>query len=200
MNKFRINLLKDELVAVQTWLTLTNVVRIWVAFLSLLIIFYAVLSYQNSILDDNYNELRKKKVQLSNQLEQYAEVIETRVENPRKVNQLAKMKFVFQNKQILHRQLTDRTQVRVSGFADVMTELATYHNSEISLSQVIISDDKVSMYGAARNADSVPNWLTGFEKSNFMAGKSFSHFALSVNDNGDTEFVVRSELEKGENE
>ena len=191
MTKSRINLLKDELIAVQTWLNLTNVVRIWVVTFVLLILVWALQEYQQVALEKKYDQLKKKNVQLNSQLEQYEDILDTRTIDPRKTNQLSTLKFIFQNKQVLHRQLTDHTQVRVSGFADVMSELADNHNREISLHTVRIINNDISMTGLARNANSVPKWLTGFEQTKFMAGKQFSQFNLTVED-GETKFVVRS--------
>lgn len=197
MTKARINLLRDELVAVQTWLTLTNAVRVWVGFLLICILITAYLNVNFSSLNQQYNSLKKKNVQLSNQLEQYENILSSRAVDPRKVNRLSRLKFIFQNKQVLHRQLTDQTQVRLSGFADIMTEISEYHNREVSLKSVRIIDDNISMHGLARNADSVPLWLSGFQDSVFMAGKRFSEFNLSVNEDGDTTFAVSSTIAQG---
>lgn len=192
MIKARINLLRDELVAVQTWLTLTNVVRAWAGSFLICVLITAYLNVNYSALNDQYSSLKKKNVQLSNQLEQFEDILNSRVVDPKKVDRLSRLKFIFQNKQVLHRQLTDQTQVRLRGFADVMTEISEYHNREVSLTSVKISDDSISMQGLARNADSVPLWLSGFQDSIFMAGKRFSEFNLSINEKGDTAFVVSS--------
>ncbi|WNC72893.1 hypothetical protein RGQ13_02645 [Thalassotalea psychrophila] len=194
MTKARINLLRDELVAVQTWLTLTNVVRVWAVFLLICILITAYFNVNYSTLNQQHSALKKKNVQLSNQLEQYEDILSSRVVDPRKVNRLSRLKFIFQNKQVLHRQLTDQTQIRLSGFADIMTEIAEYHNREVSLKSVNIIEDSISMHGLARNADSVPLWLSGFKDSVFMAGKRFSEFNLNVNEDGDTSFAVSSTL------
>ncbi|MEW6997605.1 hypothetical protein AADZ86_07865 [Colwelliaceae bacterium BS250] len=192
MNKLRINLLKDELVTVKTWLNLTNVVRTWAAIFIICTCFSIYLQYNYSALNSQYASLKKKNIQLSNQLEQYEDVLSTRVTDPKLVNKLATLKFALQNKQVLHRQLTDHTLVQVSGFADVMTELADFHNREISLRKIIISNGQINLYGLSRNADSVPNWLSGLSQSRYMAGRSFTQFNLSVNDDGDTNFIVQS--------
>ncbi|WOH35904.1 hypothetical protein RI844_10970 [Thalassotalea fonticola] len=194
MTKARINLLRDELVAVQTWLTLTNVVRVWAVFFLICILITAYFNVNHSALNEQYTSLKNKNMQLSNQLEQIEDILKSRVVDPRKVNHLSRLKFIFQNKQVLHRQLTDQTQVRLSGFASVMTEISQYHNREVSLTSVKISDDSISMQGLARNADSVPLWLSGFQDSIFMAGKRFSEFNLNINEGGYTSFVVSSTI------
>ncbi|TRX52814.1 PilN domain-containing protein [Thalassomonas sp. M1454] len=199
MNKLRINLLRDELVAQKTWLTLTNVVRVWAASFILFVLASVYSQYNYSSINSEYQKLNKKHVQLTNQLEQYEEVLSSRSIDTKLTNKLATLKFVFQNKQILHRQLTDQTQVQVSGFADIMTELASYHSREISLQKINIANGKINLSGLARSADSVPNWLTGFAQSAYMANKNFSHFNLSATDSGDIQFVVYSGLLDKEN-
>ncbi|WNC68143.1 hypothetical protein RI845_16655 [Thalassotalea nanhaiensis] len=194
MTKARINLLTDELVAVQNWLTLTNAVRVWAGFALICILITAYFNVNETKLNQQYSALKKKNVQLSNQLEQYEDILSSRVVDPRKENRLSTLKFIFQNKQVLHRQLTDQTQVRLSGFADIMSEIAEHHNREVSLTAVKINDDNISMHGLARNADSVPLWLSGFQNSTFMAGKSFAQFNLSVNEDGNTSFIVSSKF------
>ncbi len=199
MNKLRINLLRDELVAVKTWLTLSNVVRVWTVSFILLVIASIYSHYNYSTINDEYQKLNKKNVQLTNQLEQYEQVLGSRSIDNKLTSKLATLKFVLQNKQVLHRQLTDQTQVQVSGFADIMSELAQYHSREISLQKINIASGKINLSGLARSADSVPNWLSGFADSAYMADKNFSHFNLSSTESGDIQFVVYSDLLEKEN-
>lgn len=199
MSKLRINLFRDELVAVKTWLTLTNVIRVWLASFVVFVIASVYSQYNYQKVNDQYLALNKKNAQLSKQLEQYEQVLNSRSIDSKLTSKLATLKFVLQNKQILHRQLTDQTQVQVSGFADIMSELAQYHSREISLQKINIANGKINLSGLARSADSVPNWLTGFADSAYMANKDFSHFNLSSTETGDIQFVVYSDILEKEN-
>ncbi|OUS30590.1 hypothetical protein A9Q98_04935 [Thalassotalea sp. 42_200_T64] len=192
MTKTRINLLKDELIAVQSWLTLTNVVRVWAVFFSIFALYTAYSNITHTQFNDEHIALKRKNVQLKNKLKQYRQVLDNRSTSSKKINQLSTLKSMLQNKQILHRQLTDHTQLRVTGFAGIMSELAINHHGEISLQNIKIDNDNVSISGLAPKADSVPIWLSGFEGAAFMSGRNFAQFNLSINEKGETQFVVSS--------
>ncbi|KGJ98937.1 hypothetical protein [Thalassotalea sp. ND16A] len=198
MTKTRINLLKDELIAVQSWLTLTNVVRVWAVFFSIFALYTAYLNITHTQFNDEYIALKRKNVQLKNKLKQYQQVLDNRTISSKKINQLSTLKFIFQNKQILHRQLTDHSQLSFTGFAGIMSELAINHHGEISLKNIKIDNDNFSVSGLAPKAESVPIWLSGFEGAAFMSGRNFAQLNLSVNEKGDTQFVVSSKQSAAE--
>ncbi len=192
MSKLRLNLLQGELIDRQTWLNLKNVIRVWGAFFVLMLII-ALYQYSGTAsLQGEYDVLNNKQNQLSAKLERLEDIIGNQTVLPSKQEQLKNLRFMLQNKQVIHRQLTDQTQVRVSGFANVMSELAAYHNQDISLQHISIVESDVNLYGKAKTAESVPKWLTGFEGSQFIAGKQFSQFNLEIQEDGTTHFIVSS--------
>ena len=199
MSKTRINLLRDELIESKNILNLMNVVRVWVIFLLILLMISAFFSYQSSELETENRSLQTRNGQLSKQLDQYEALIENRRVDSKKVEQLNTLKFVFQNKKLIHRQLTDQTQVRLSGFANVMTELAEYHHPGISLEHVNIFNNSINIVGLAKNAETIPTWLTGFEGSQFMTNKTFNNFSITDDENGETQFMVTSNSRSEEN-
>lgn len=192
MSKLRLNLLRGELVVEESWLKLDNLVRCWGALSLILLLFSGYLYFDNSSTKKQYDLLSKKQQQLTSKLERFEEIISNQTVSPQKQKRVNTLRFMLQNKQIIHRQLTDETQVRVSGFANVMTELATYHSPNISLQHVAINDDNINVYGMAKNAEAVPLWLTGFENSQFVSGKQFSQFNLEIQEDGSTRFLISS--------
>lgn len=192
MSKLTINLLQPELMPEKPLLTLTRVVSLWcVVFLVMAV--WALWSQQSA------NRLTIKVNELTVQdtaLQQQKSALELRVANHKAdsllVEQLSTMKLLLDNKQALHKQLTDRSSVRASGFSNAMSELSAMHHADISLQEITMDGDYLRFAGTAKSPNSVPSWLAGFERSTFLSGHSFSHFSLKENEQKHTDFVVSS--------
>jgi hypothetical protein len=198
MNKYSINLFQDELIPQKPWLTLTTVYMVWG--LSLLaMIAWGVINYLHiEKLQVTHQQFSLQKKQLQQQVSQLEKQLITHQPSAELSQQLVQLKTVYQYKTALNKRLTDNTQLYVSGFAAAMTELAQHHHEDIRLQQVSIQPDNMLFKGLAKKPDAVPQWLSGFKSSQFLAGMSFSHFKLIENKQHLTEFVVSSKPPKND--
>lgn len=190
MSKSSINLLQAELIPEKPLLTLKRVVALWAATIVIFVLAIVISQYQLSTAQEKYTSLTnanksltKKKSNLETQLSQFKP-------DEKLKEELDKLKLLMRNKQYFHQQLTDRSRTYVTGFSQAMTELSSLHHKDISLTQVNIDQDDMSFYGIARTPSAVPNWLSRFEQSELLSGKSFIHFQLSENSDSFTDFIV----------
>ncbi|WP_286270025.1 PilN domain-containing protein [Thalassotalea hakodatensis] len=197
MAKYSINLLQPELIAKQPTLTLARVVSLWVFVFIAMLLWLTWSHYQ---LNDSKKQVAKstlaKEALVTQQMTLESQVASNKADTAL-VEQLATVKLLFKNKQLLHQQLTDTSSTHAAGFSAAMTELSQYHHRDISLKQVTISGDYIRFSGVANTPESVPLWLAAFEQSTFLSGHVFSHFTLQENDQKLTEFVISSRQQTG---
>ncbi|WP_440876254.1 PilN domain-containing protein [Thalassotalea sp. PLHSN55] len=192
MSKYSINLFQAELIPEQPLLTLGRVVSLWVF---VLVVMVLLATYSAVEFDTSTKQL--KQLQASQkQNKQYLSDLEAQLQakrsDPELTNRLALLKSVIGHKQALHNQLTDNNRTYVQGFSVAMSELSSLHHRDISLQQVTITNDDMTFSGLARRPEAVPAWLSGFEQSELLSGKSFVNFKLAESEEQGTEFVVSS--------
>lgn len=193
-NKLTINLLQPELLPKKVLLTLPRVVATWC------LVFVVMLAW---VLQTQYAQgsLRLKLTALQQENEQHTNLQSTLTTqlSARKVDKLLSdkletIKLVMNTKQALHEKLTNGNNTYVAGFAGAMSDLAQLHHQDIRLKEININNDNMTFTGLALRPEAVPAWLAGFENSTLLAGKSFSRFKLSENEEHITEFMVSSKL------
>ncbi|GAA5137785.1 PilN domain-containing protein [Thalassotalea piscium] len=202
MAKLAINLLQPELLPKRQLITLSRVVALWclLLVLMLLLIVYSQVTVDN--LSRDYRQASEKQVEQQQLLDSLQQQVSQNRANPELIERLDTLKVVLANKKALHQQLTDQSQTQAAGYSAAMTELASLHHKHVSLEQVIMNKGQLTFSGLAKRPDAVPQWLAGFESSTFLSGKHFTHFSLSENKQGLTNFVVSSaanNAEKGPN-
>ncbi|KPZ55795.1 MULTISPECIES: PilN domain-containing protein [Pseudoalteromonas] len=104
--------------------------------------------------------------------------------------------------EILHKQqvfdyLENTSMHTKTDYADVMHDLAAYHEPQIWLDQIKFEGQKVMLKGRTQQAKFLPIWLANLKHSSFFKGKEFSVLELSSRD-GVSEFNVATELSSSE--
>jgi hypothetical protein len=199
MAKYSINLLQAGLLPKKPLWTLNRVIGLWAFSLSVMVLTSVLLTMQQSQLMRQQKQLLTAETTNKNKLAALEQRIAQNRKDTRLVEQLKTLKFMLDNKQSLQLQLTDPKQTYSAGFSAAMSELAQLHDKNISLERVNIGYGNMTFAGVARSPDAVPIWLSKFESSTFLSGKSFVNFTLSENEQHITEFVVSSVASKEAN-
>ena len=194
--KYHINLLQPELLPDKALLTLPRVVALWGLVLLVMIAWGSYNTFAQEKLSAKLQVLKQEETRQSNQLNQLTKQLSTRKVNSQLTEKLEIVKLLVKNKQTLHTKLTDSEQTHVVGFADAMKELSQLHRNDIRLQTININNEHMTFKGLALKPEAVPAWLSGFENSLLLSGKSFSHFKLSENEKNITEFMVSSQTLK----
>lgn len=191
-HKYSINLLQAELLPKKPLLSLKRVIYLWVLAIVLMLMITAMGQYKLIKANKHGAQLNSVKVIKVAQQTKLSSQLSLRKTDPALTEQLSTLKLLTQNKKVLHANLTDKSKTYVAGFAKAMTELADIHQANISLENIVISHDNMSLSGIARTPESVPLWMAGFNQTSLLSGKTFTHFKLTENKQHYTEFVVSS--------
>lgn len=194
--KYRINLLQSELLPEQVLLTLPRVILFWVVAFMLMLGWGVVTHLQYQSIQQKLNVLQKEKVKQNKLLANLTTELTSRKVDSLLTEKLTTLKLLINNKQALHEKLTNPNKTYVAGFAIAMNELAQLHHQDIRLQTININNDNMTFSGLALTPEAVPAWLAGFENSQLLSGKSFSHFKLSENEQHITEFMVSSKAQE----
>jgi len=192
--KYSINLLQPELLPEQSLLSLKRVVMVWIIALVVMVLWVFYTSNNHQVLLKNNRVLQSENTANSQRVQKLENQLKNRKVNSALTEKLATVKLLMLNKKALYKELTDPNRTFVTGFAAAMTELASLHHKDISLTTVNINTDDMTFTGLARVPEAVPAWLAGFKDSTLLSGKSFIHFKLSENEEKVTEFVVSSKV------
>ncbi|GHF82749.1 PilN domain-containing protein [Thalassotalea marina] len=200
MTKLTINLLQPELIPKQPLITLTKVVAFWLFLFALMLVWSIWSQITADRLTQDVSLLKQQQEQLVSQQQILEQQVANNKADPLLLEQLATLKLLLNNKEALHKQLTDSSSVRASGFSQAMSELAQLHSNDISLERITMSGDLYRFSGVAKEPASVPQWLAGFESSTFLSGQTFGHLSLKENENNHTEFVVSTDKSNKESD
>ncbi|MGJ8691097.1 MAG: hypothetical protein ACSHW0_01300 [Thalassotalea sp.] len=190
--KIEINLLHPELFPEEPLITLNRVAFIWFIILASMLGWSQYNDFQLNKLQSTAKVLSAEHNNKQLVIADYQQQIQAQKTDTGLEAKLSTLKMVMRNKQALHARLTDPEQTYVAGFAASMTELSKYHHQDISLQKVIIAQNEMLFSGLAKNPDSVPQWLSGFEQSALLSGKNFKNFQLYENEHQQTVFNIGS--------
>lgn len=202
MNKHSINLLSDDLLPKADFLTLGRVVGLWGFVLVLGALATVVTSNGLSTKQDKYTQLVEEKDASDALLKNLEQQISSNRADSLLLDELEQLKTLVKMKSTVAKKLSDEVTDDAFGYASTMTALADLHHRDISLSRVAITDNEITFVGYAKDADSVPQWLSGLEKSDLLKGMKFNQFSLSESENKLTQFIVSSsdkKVERGNN-
>lgn len=179
MIKSSINLLQAELKPEKRLVTLSNVVTLWVLVLIIMVALAAFTNWQNSKFRSAANQLKEQNKQLKSQMSDLKQQLEAHKADPALTAELATLKSLISHKRNLYSHLTNTEDSYIGGFAFAMEELSNLHSKDISLQHIVIKENQMSFSGFARNANAVPNWLTNFEYSKVLSGKTFQQMKMT---------------------
>lgn len=171
----------------------------FVVMLALTIVFNVLASSKESALKARANDVSV----LNNELKQLQAKLEEKRDITALEAQLADVQKKIQNREALFEFVesgelsNDATQ-----FVEVMRDLATYHHSDLWLTQIEIDPSKVRLTGQTVTPAAVPIWLKKLEQSPFFKGKSFSHVKFDQVADKDRvrTFVISTDFEGETNE
>lgn len=202
MNKHSINLLSDDLLPKTDFLTLGRVIGLWAAVLVVGILVTVVTGNGLTKTQSKYTQLMEEKDASDVLLKSLEQQISSNRADSVLLDELEQLKTLVKLKSTVAKKLSDEVTDDAFGYSSTMTALADLHHRDISLSRVAIIDNEITFVGYAKDADSVPLWLSGLEKSDLLKGMKFSQFSLAESENRLTQFVVSSsdkKVEKGGN-
>ncbi|WP_240920910.1 PilN domain-containing protein [Pseudoalteromonas sp. Z9A5] len=195
--KTRINFYQKSLRVRRDPVPLQGMLTLWIGALLIVAItwaFYAYKEHANNLnLQQSEVQLKKAKAQLQIAKQQLAE----KQNKTLLVNELKTLRQEIQHKQQFFNYLEKSSAQSITDYADVMKDLAQYHEPNIWLTEIKFVGQKVILQGQTLQSKFLPIWFNNLKQSPFFADKEFSVLELSTLD-GISEFNVATDLRNEE--
>lgn len=193
--KTRINFYHKTLRVRRDPVPLSGMITLWLGALLIIAItwaFYSYKTYSNKLdLEQNKEYLKQGKAQLEVVKQQLAE----KQNKALFINELKTLQQEILHKKQIFSYLEQSSDQSTADYAQVMEDLAKYHEPNIWLTHIKFAGQKVTFEGQAAQSKFLPIWFNNLKQSPFFVGKEFSVMELSTRD-GVSVFSVASDLRK----
>ena len=191
--KTRINFYHKTLRVRRDPVPLSGMLTLWLGALLIIAItwaFYSYKTYSNKLdLEQNRQYLKQGKAQLEVVKQQLAE----KQNKALFINELKTLQQEVLHKQQIFTYLELSTDQSTTDYAQVMQDLAKYHEPNIWLTHIKFAGKSVTLQGQVSQSKFLPIWFSNLKQSSFFIDKEFSVLELSTQD-GVSKFNVATDL------
>ncbi|WP_244951747.1 PilN domain-containing protein [Pseudoalteromonas distincta] len=191
--KTRINFYHKTLRVRRDPVPLSGMITLWLGALLIIAItwaFYSYKTYSNKLdLEQNKEYLKQGKAQLEVVKQQLAE----KQNKALFINELKTLQQEVLHKQQIFTYLELSTDQSTTDYAQVMQDLAKYHEPNIWLTHIKFAGKSVTLQGQVSQSKFLPIWFSNLKQSSFFIDKEFSVLELSTQD-GVSKFNVATDL------
>jgi len=191
--KTRINFYQKTLRVRRDPVPLSGMITLWLGALLIIAItwaFYSYKAYSSELdLEQNRQYLKQGKAQLEVVKQQLAE----KQNKTLFINELKTLQQEVLHKQQIFSYLEQSSDQSATDYAQVMQDLAKYHEPSIWLTHIKFVGQSVTLQGQTSQSKSLPIWFDNLKLSSFFINKEFSVLELSKRD-GVSKFNVATDL------
>ncbi len=191
--KTRINFYHKTLRVRRDPVPLSGMITLWLGALLIIAItwaFYSYKTYSNKLdLEQNRQYLKQGKAQLEVVKQQLAE----KQNKALFINELKTLQQEVLHKQQIFTYLELSTDQSTTDYAQVMQDLAKYHEPNIWLTHIKFAGKSVTLQGQVSQSKFLPIWFSNLKQSSFFIDKEFSVLELSTQD-GVSKFNVATDI------
>ena len=194
--KQRINLYLSELRPVKDPLSLNNIALSWVIVLVVCIGYMSILMYVNNDLTKELTKVKSKLAQQTAQVNELQAALAVKQDKTFLSQQLNKLKKEYQHKEMMLKYISEKNNENNISYADVMSDLAQFHHSDVWLTQFQFINHEIELKGLTQSPSKLPYWFDGLKQSPFFSGKSFSVLEFThVDEQSQVKFRVATKNE-----
>lgn len=191
--KTRINFYQKTLRVRRDPVPLSGMITLWLGALLIISItwaFYSYKTYSSELdLEQNRQYLKQGKAQLEVVKQQLAE----KQNKTLFINELKTLQQEVLHKQQIFSYLEESSDQSATDYAQVMHDLAKYHEPNIWLTHIKFVGQSVTLQGQTSQSKFLPIWFDNLKQSPFFIDKEFSVLELSTQA-GVSEFNVATDL------
>ncbi|MBH0042134.1 MULTISPECIES: PilN domain-containing protein [unclassified Pseudoalteromonas] len=191
--KTRINFYQKTLRVRRDPVPLSGMITLWLGALLIIAItwaFYSYKTYSSELdLEQNRQYLKQGKAQLEVVKQQLAE----KQNKTLFINELKTLQQEVLHKQQIFSYLEESSDQSATDYAQVMHDLAKYHEPNIWLTHIKFVGQSVTLQGQTSQSKFLPIWFDNLKQSPFFIDKEFSVLELSTQA-GVSEFNVATDL------
>jgi Tfp pilus assembly protein PilN len=197
--KQRINLYLSDLRPVKDPLSLNNIALSWAIVLVICIGYMGILMYVNKDLTQELTKVKRNLTQQTAQVNELQAALAVKQDKTFLSQQLNKFKKEYQHKEMMLKYISDKNNEDKISYADVMSDLAQFHHSDVWLTEFQFLNNEIVLKGLTQSPSKLPYWFDGLKQSAFFSGKSFSVLEFThVDEQSKVEFRVAT-TNKGDN-
>jgi len=189
--KQRINLYLSELRPVKDPLSLNNIALSWVMVLVVCLGYMGILMYVDKDLNQELTKVKRQLTQQTAQVNELQAALAVKQDKTFLSQQLNRLKKEYQHKKMMLEYISERNDENKISYADVMSDLAQFHHSDVWLTEFRFVNHEVELKGLTQSPSKLPYWFDGLKKSTFFSGKLFSVLEFkNIDENAQVEFRV----------
>ncbi|WP_105900776.1 hypothetical protein [Vibrio gangliei] len=164
----------------------------WVVLIVIMLGMYSAYSYQNHQLSQQVSVLSQQAKQLSDEVAVLNKKLATHKPSPAKLAAVERLKQDVKTKQAslkVIESFDDRDKV---GYSGIMNGLSSIDRSDISLSNIYISNGRMNIQGLAKSPEVVPSWVQQFKSEMNLVGRTFQSLSIGRDENNVVVFSLYS--------
>lgn len=171
---------------------LKSVLATWCMVTLLVLIVWGGYAYNEFNQQQLINDKQATLQVLGNQLSKTKKVLEEKQNKVLLIKELKTIEQEIAHKQQVFSYLTKASELTSTDYAQVMKDLAQFHQPSVWLTEFSLQGAKVTIKGQTLHSDQLPIWLSSLKQSRYFSGKAFSVLEFT-NTAGLNEFMVASE-------
>jgi len=173
-----INLYQEHLKPKKELLNLTNVMAGWALVIIAMLGAYGYLRYQAGQAEQQVADIKSENSVLTQELQQLQSKLISHKPSLEKMAAIERIKADIEAKKATLTAVGQFDDSLMQGYSGVMQSLSRLANSDISLSDIRLTQDQLSLKGLARTPDSVPAWVKQFKTELNLIGRSFDKLTM----------------------
>jgi len=192
--KTRVNLYTQAFRPKKEHLTLTQAIVATGSALLLMLTLTILSENENSLLTQKVALAQKAESELASEVDVLSAKVARHVQNPALEQQLALLNTRLQYRDELIVQLSELALVQTSGFAILMSDLASQRDKDIRINQIRLAGESMTLTGIARNHDAIPRWIGKFSAAQSLQGREFSQLNITRNEDDIIAFTLTNQV------
>ena len=191
--KTRINFYQKTLRVRRDPVPLSGMITLWLGALLIIAITWAFYSYKTYSSELDLEQKKKYLKQGKAQLEVVKQQLAEKQNKTIFINELKTLQQEVLHKQQIFSYLEQSSEQSATDYAQVMHDLAKYHEPNIWLTHIKFVGQSVTLQGQTSQSKFLPIWFDNLKQSPFFIDKEFSVLELSTQA-GVSEFNVATDL------
>ena len=176
--KNRINFYSDEFAPRLDLLSLTSVLLAWGATLTLLLVVWSGVAWYGATKRSELAALQTQQQQYSTTVNNLKTTLEQRKPDEGLARTLEQRQQELDNRELLVRELSQREQIKLQGFAGMLDSLAQKDSQDIWLDAIEVSENMMLLQGQLSTPEAMPKWLQRLGQTTSFSGRTFDSTRL----------------------
>ena len=172
--KTQVNLYTDEFHPKLRLLSLPIVLVLWSILLIAFVGIYGYVSTKQQNLRTHLGQLNKNNANQETLLNSLISQMNNVTAEQKLLDEVTTKQQQVSLKKRVYSELAGQEQIKSTGFADLMQDLAEYHHVDIWLKRIYLNHHHVTIEGGTSQSISIPKWLQKLGQGNFFKGQEFT--------------------------